>query len=138
MIKGDEEKNDLSASLEEAQRRGGACREAQTHYYDVPKGVGFENDRSSSSFWLGPVVGYHEIGEYGFLEYLETDFNHLGPRYGQLTGCNKFSIYINGHSTSRSASSLDEALIVAIAFKRDGCNSQAARFFLRATEPDAD
>lgn len=95
-------------------------------------GSDFARDRSALDYWLGPAVSFCEIAEYGFVQYEETDF-HNGPNYGKLTGKTRWSIYINGHSISLSAASLDEALVAVIAYKRDGCNSQAAKFFMKAT-----
>ena len=127
------EANNLGEAVVDRETEQGMSRDAR-HYYKT-SGSAFDVDRASSNFWLGPVLRAYEIAEYGFVEYEQLDFNS-GPTYGLPTGKRRFTIYINGHSISRSAASLDEALIVAVAFKRDGCNSQAARFFWRATEPE--
>lgn len=110
--------------------------EIKKHYYDVAPGSSFEKDKADTDFWLGPVVSGYEIAEYGFVEYRETDFKN-GPNYGKLTGRTRFSIYINGHSVGRSGGCLDHALVIAIAYKRNGQNSQAAEFFWRMTQPDS-
>src|SRR5690349_19058674 len=96
--------------------------------FEGGRGVEFDADRNNPAHWLGPVVGACEIAEYGFVEYRQLDF-HNGPNYGKETGRTAFSVYINGYGIGRSAGSMDEAMVIAIAYKRDGCNSQAARFF---------
>lgn len=109
--------------------------EIQKHYYDVGRGNSFEQARNDPVFWLGPVVSSCEIAEYGFVEYRETDF-HSGPNYGKETGQTRFTIYINGHDIGTSGASLDQALVIAVAYKRDGINTQAARFFWKGTQPN--
>lgn len=81
------------------------------------------------SYWLGPVVTAHSIGEFSFVQYEEMDFNAHPKR---KTGRHGFSVFINGHSISHSTNSLDEALVLAVAFKRDGYNTRAHRYFIKA------
>lgn len=116
-------------------RKPTTAAEILRHYYDTPRGVEFDKDRDAAEkFWLGPVVKTYEIAEYQFIEYEETDF-HNGPNYGKQTGTTRFAIYINGHKLGASAASLDQALVIAIAYKRDGHNTQMATFFWKATQP---
>lgn len=90
--------------------------------------------RKGESFG-GAIVGVHRIGEYAILEYIDRDYHH-GENYGKLTGLHNFAPYINERCISMSWHSLDAALVGVIAYKRDGCNSQAARLFIKATTPN--
>lgn len=82
---------------------------------------------NKSGYWLGPVVEVHQIGEYAFVEYQVKDHNR--PRGEQLTDKHQFSIFIDGQSAGVGGETLDHALIIAIARKYDGVNSQAAYYF---------
>lgn len=90
---------------------------------------------AGGSFWLGPIIGQHSIGEYQFVEFLHRNASNEDPPR-KVTDRHEFSCYIGEKSIGRSAESLDEGLVTAIAYKRDGCNSQAARFFMRMTNPE--
>ncbi len=74
--------------------------------------------KQGAKFWLGKIERVHNIGEFSFLEY--KDFTDQKSH---------FSIYINELSIGISAESLDFAMVEAIAFKYDGCNSQASYYF---------
>ena len=116
-------------------KKPSTAAEMVKYYYDAPRGTKFDEDREAGEkYWLGPVVKTYEIAEYGFIEYEETDFNN-GPNYSKQTGNTRFSIYINGHKLGTSAASLDQALVIAVAYKRDGHNTQMATFFWKATQP---
>jgi len=45
-----------------------------------------------------------------------------------------FDVYIFDHDIGFMYDSLDAALVAAVAYKRDGQNSQAAQFFMKATD----
>lgn len=66
------------------------------------------------------IVATHQIGCYQFIETESgiPDIKHFFP-------------YVDGHSTGNYEISLDAALIVAIAYRYDGNNSQAAHYFAR-------
>lgn len=66
------------------------------------------------------IVETHQIGCYQFIE-TESD----------APGRQHFFPYVDGRSTGNYESSLDAALIVAIAYRYDGANSQAAHYFAR-------
>lgn len=85
--------------------------------------------KRKTKYWLGPIKDVHYIAEFAFVEYAERDFSSGATPRGKLTGEHNFSIFINGRSISLSANSLDEAIVAALAYKYDGHNSQAARFF---------
>ena len=82
--------------------------------------------KNRGSYWLGPVQKIHEIGEYAFVEYLDRVFEEE----------TFYSIFINGESISRTAPSLDKAIVVAIAYKHEGPNSQAATYFMKMIKDD--
>ncbi len=75
------------------------------------------------TFHWGQVIKTHIIGEFQIIEY-EAIFN------GKNQGI-RFHPYINFCDIGNSYYSLDEAIIGVIAYKYDGCNSQAASFFNR-------
>jgi hypothetical protein len=77
--------------------------------------------------WLGTVIAVHSIGEYDFVEYLSKPASNATDKTRRIA----FSTYIGGERTSRSYSSLDEALVGVIARKYDGLNTQADRLFMR-------
>lgn len=95
-----------------------------------------EKDIEKGVLWQSVIVAVHRIGEYAFTEYADRDFRGgPNPSYGMPTGEMCFSGYINGRSVSHSWGSLDEALVGIVAYKRDGCNSQAGYLFIKATVP---
>jgi hypothetical protein len=83
-------------------------------------------------FTWGSVIKIHTIGEYSFIEYhpwkCEKGDVLVGTIYESAT---YFHIYISGRDTCNDATSLDDAMVMAIAFKHDGPNSQAAGFFMK-------
>ena len=86
----------------------------------------------------GQVVNVHRVGEYAIIEYVITSETH--PDYGKhffhpAIWSDKFAKYNDGNFSwvdmHTSYSSLDEALLGAIAYKHDGENSQAGFFFAK-------
>jgi hypothetical protein len=88
----------------------------ETECTDLERAV---ND--GAAYWLGPVIQVHTIGPYSLLEYREK----------LLTGDTYYSIFIDGHSICRSERCLEAALAEAIAYRFDGCNSKAGRYFMK-------
>jgi hypothetical protein len=43
----------------------------------------------------------------------------------------EYSCYLNSKSIGVSAQNMDEALVICIAYKHDGANSQAAYYFMK-------
>lgn len=82
----------------------------------------FERDSTRPTLRLmgQRIVATHGIGGY---QIIETE--------GDTPGAQRFFPYVDGRSTGNYESSLDAALIVAIAFRYDGNNSQAAHYFAR-------
>lgn len=78
----------------------------------------FERDSFLHKFLGQRVIGTHEIGDYQFIETAAGDEK-------------RFFAYIKGRSIGHYEDSLDAALIVAIAYKYDGTNSQAAHYFAK-------
>ncbi len=87
--------------------------------------------------WGGAIVAVHRVGEYAVVEYLERDYRGGdNPNYGKLTGGHDFSVFINEYDIGRGFDSLDAALVGVVAYKREGCNAHADRYFMKATQPD--
>jgi len=68
--------------------------------------------------WLGEYVQLHEIGEYAIAEYIAGS----RPRFAFATSS----------TTSNSYTSLEAAIINAIAIRYDGLNSQGGSLLCRA------
>lgn len=85
--------------------------------------------KEGTRYWLGPVVAVHAIGEYAFLEYKEK-VHAPNPDAGTIKDNSCFSIFVDGDSIGRGASSLDSAMVTAIAYKHDGCNTRADAYFM--------
>ncbi len=80
----------------------------------------FADDMKERKIFGSRIICTHEIGEYQFIE-----------TGGNGDGKSPVYIYVNGHSIGYHAYSIDMALIVAIAHKHDGRNSQAPYYFAR-------
>lgn len=65
-------------------------------------------------FVWGKIVQIHTLGRYTFVEYREYRYTR-GTQGDGSEGEISFHIYVDGRSTSHSASTLDSALIEAIA-----------------------
>lgn len=76
--------------------------------------------KGGERFWLGHVESIQEIGEFAFVEYVDKKHD----RYG-------FAVFIQGVSIGQSASTLDDAMLVALAYKYDGANSPIAELTRR-------
>ncbi|WP_367139482.1 hypothetical protein [Saccharothrix sp. HUAS TT1] len=82
------------------------------------------------TFPWGPIDAVHTIGPYEIVEF-RWDASR-GPR-GRWTqhGTTFFHPYVNGCDTERYHSTLDGALVDAVAFRSEGPNSSAGYYFLR-------
>lgn len=78
-----------------------------------------------NKYWLGPITKIHEIGEYAFVEYNDAE-----------DGEQRYSIFVNGENTNNSTNSLDHAMVLAIAYKHDGCNTRADSYFMKMINND--
>ena len=83
-----------------------------------------EIKRTPSKFVWGKIIKHHEIGNFAITEYEEILNNKKTDKIG-------FHIWINEKDMSISCNTLDEALIVALARKYDGTNSQAGHFICK-------
>ena len=91
-----------------------------------------------SNFTWGEAIKKHSIGEYDIIEYYPHEFKN-GYTTGKIDYTQlHYSCYINQSAIGYSGLSLDEALVICIAYKRDGVNSQAAHFFMKMIERKKD
>jgi hypothetical protein len=65
-------------------------------------------------FTWGKVVRFHNIGRYDFVEYYGRAYKDSRAT-GDLEDTTSFHIYVDGKSTSSGATSLEGAMITAIA-----------------------
>ena len=85
-----------------------------------------------AEFTWGDLVKIHRIGEYTVVEHHPWKVDGVRVLTGQPNNAtSEFSCYIENKSLSRSTNSLDSALAICIAYKHDGANSQAARYFIK-------
>lgn len=88
-------------------------------------------DPLGREFPWGPIQTVHTINDITIVEYLRDNSRLGNPSEDSLAqhGTPAFHVYVDGASTSTSYRSLDSALVGAIAHRRCGPNSQAARHF---------
>jgi hypothetical protein len=87
--------------------------------------------RDGINFTWGKLVKIHDSGQYTIVEYYPYIYeNNCGTNKFNYS-IREFSCYIDRKPIGHSCYSYDEALITCIAYKYDGCNSQAAAFFVR-------
>lgn len=79
----------------------------------------------SETRWLGQPMTVHKIGDYQIVEYENRDND------GKLTGEHCFTTYLNYKSCGYSYCSLDEAIVGCIAYKYEGKNGGADRYFMK-------
>lgn len=87
------------------------------------------NGPDGRRFPWGPIQHVHAIGT---IEIVEFTWRAISNDPG-MEGATGFAVYINGKDAGRTATTLDSAVVLAIATKRDGLNTQAAMFFDRMT-----
>lgn len=66
---------------------------------------------------------FFEVEDYTFAKY-ESILNGISDGI-------KYHIWVDGKSTSHSTRTIEEAMAVAMAYKHDGLNSQAAHYFMK-------
>lgn len=86
--------------------------------------------------WLGKFVKTHEIGDYIILEYKPTKYEGCAPLKGQYEDESRFCPFVNCKSTNCTYSTLEMAIVSAIAYKFDGANSRAAEYFMKSINPN--
>ena len=77
----------------------------------------------------GPVVAFHKIGRYDFIEHRVRKVEGITITYELEPDITEFSIFVDGRSIGQGADTLERAIVTAIAYKFDGCNSLAASYF---------
>lgn len=85
-----------------------------------------------SNFPWGPIDAFHEFGPYTIIEYRRdqsrTDQREYWPEHGR----SMFMVCDTpGSHFTRSYYSFDEAILGAVAVRRDGINTQADRLMAR-------
>jgi len=73
-------------------------------------------------FTWGKVIGIHTIGRYTFVEYFGRAYENGHPT-GEDETKPSFHIYVDGKSTSQSASTIESALVHAIALGKIEVNA---------------
>lgn len=83
-------------------------------------------------FPWGVPIRIHTLGKYDILEFKKwmfKDGRQMIPRMAEEKST--YHAYISGQDIGQSYSSLEKAIIGAIAYHYDGCNSQAGALFER-------
>ena len=87
------------------------------------------------NFTWGEAVEKHEIGEYTIIEYHPHEYVNCCSTGKVDYSKTEYSCYINHNPISRSTESLDAALACCIAYKLDGANTRADRYFMKSIKP---
>lgn len=86
----------------------------------------------SETKWLGEPIKVHKIGDYQIVEYDDRDND------GKLTGEHCFTTYIDYKSCGYSYGGLDESIVGCIAYKYEGSNRGADRYFMKMIKQEGD
>lgn len=79
-------------------------------------------DLEAKKFTWGTPLARHEIGDFQIVEYVDDkEFVNRQSELGRIY----FHAYVGGKDTCQSATTLEGALIIAIAYKYDGPNHGA-------------
>lgn len=91
-----------------------------------------------TSYWLGPVVAFHEVGRYRIIEYRPEIFKRCTGTGEYEKKRTAFSIHMKKGRVvidcHHSFASLDAALAGVIAYRHEGCNHHADLYFIAALE----
>lgn len=89
--------------------------------------------RGGDAFSWGPIVAIHEAGPYAVVEYLDDRSNFASADDWVDHGRTVYAAFVDGHDTSTSFSTLDEALLFLIARRNTEVNQarHVARFLAR-------
>lgn len=85
--------------------------------------------KAGEPFTWGEAVRFYEVGAYTILEFYSWKVDDGVIRTGEPSDQVMYHTWIDGEDSCRGASSIEEAISDAIAYKHDGPNSQAGRFF---------
>ena len=97
----------------------------------MEKTTDLEKLRQGEGFTWGELIKIHSIGEYNIVEYYEWERDGIRVLTGKPTQEKGYSCYVDGHSIGQGTDSLDSAIVICIAYKHDGYNSQAVTFFMK-------
>lgn len=104
----------------------------------LPRGTRHAPD--GRTFPWGPIQQVHQISGIQIVEYLADNSTIANPSEHTYSehGQPRFHPYLDGRDMGMSFTTLDNALVGAIAYRREGPNSRAATYFNRMTgETDA-
>ena len=87
-------------------------------------------DIDIDNFTWGEVVSVHKVGVYEIVEFKPEVFKG-GRGTGKHHDYSHFHPYVNGRDISHSYPTMEQALIGAICYKYDGCNSDISRMVSR-------
>lgn len=87
-------------------------------------------------FPWGTIIETHVLGEHAIVEYVRDQPVFAHGEYVQPDGAHQFHPYLDGRDTCRSAETLEKAIVISLAYKYDGPNSQAASMFFRMVQID--
>jgi len=90
-----------------------------------------EKLKNGAKYTWGEVIAIHEIGEYAVIESYGHEFVNQCSTGRIDYSTKEYHGYLNGKAIGRSTHSMDSTLAECIAYKHDGCNSQAAHFFIK-------
>ena len=85
--------------------------------------------KKAHPFTWGHLIAIHEIAEYAIVEYNPWIVEACAMTNKIDFATTNFHCYVNNENTSRSTSSLDEALATCIALKYD--SEQAGTYFMK-------
>ena len=86
--------------------------------------------RNGAAFTWGMITKIYEVGEYTIAAYAEWKRENSMIRVGVPSDEIAYHVWVNGKNTSQSCGSLDQALACAIAYKHEGVNHNADRYFM--------
>lgn len=87
--------------------------------------------KDKSNFTWGKLIKLHEIGDYTIGEYHPRITKGCELTHKINYDEKEYHCWINDEDINISADTLDNALILAIAYKHDGCNSHAGEYFIK-------
>ena len=76
-----------------------------------------------ANYTWGPIDGSYSVGPYDILRYRTTD------------GYMLYHAFLDGEDTNHSFNTLDEAIAGVIAYRAEGPNCQAGKYFIRSLRP---
>jgi transcriptional regulator with XRE-family HTH domain len=87
-------------------------------------------DPNGDSFPWGPIDRVINFERYTFVQYRFDKSSMASSDYSDH-GSTFYQAYVDGRNTSHSFSTLDEAVVFAVAYRAEGPNTQAATYFMK-------